>query len=220
MKSKVAPRKKIVEPVKHTRKALAYLAMSKREDGGSLTRQEQADVAWMEKQEKRNVSHGMLQSVTAMTIEDLTKIQRKTWLEWEEDGLPRNEDGTYNLFLVLPWLKDRLRSEDDALSAAKLSKTEAEARLTWSRGDVVDRKLIPVLKASQARVDMILELNRIIEQLFNEVSHLLLNKKTPIEVRDILQDARCEKMRELVSHQKSLGPGDNVREIIIGESSS
>lgn len=45
-------------------------------------------------------------------LEDFFRIPRKTWNDWFRRGLPRNADGTYNLYEVGPWVRERLGKPD------------------------------------------------------------------------------------------------------------
>lgn len=74
------------------------------------------------------MAKGIPQKVVLAWFKTSTKVVR----DWERAGMPRNPDKSYNLFEVVPWIRDRLSDADlslgDAPPALKIKLLEAQLK--------------------------------------------------------------------------------------------
>lgn len=85
---------------------------------------------------------------------------RKTVLEWQESGLPRHEDGTYDLAAVFAWVKEHYEGKvagsgnSPALERFRSARAQQEEmRLARLRGELVETA---VVQAEWRRIERIL----------------------------------------------------------------
>jgi len=60
---------------------------------------------WIERHYKHSLTiHFSLNGLTQQQLAELLSVSRQAIHNWDRSGLPRNDDGSYDLHLVLRWL--------------------------------------------------------------------------------------------------------------------
>jgi|GEM_PF-3349897 DNA-binding transcriptional regulator YiaG len=134
----------------------AIAALNKRRQGFSLSQREIAAIRKYEQHREDQTQERILSSIPQKTLTNLLSTTRKMLMEWESQGLPRNPDNTYNLYIIIPWLKSRWLSKNnpknenyspalERFRLAKAMKAELEYEILkgkYMRKDVADRDTI------------------------------------------------------------------------------
>jgi len=140
-KSATAPRRPAsITEAQERRRELA--ALQKAKAGQTLTAAERKRVQAVE---ERVAAQRLIDTLTAVpqkTLCELLGSQRKIILDWERAGLPAERVGrskVYDLFRVLPWLKERWRG--DGAGGEGTRKRDAEIKLLIRREAAIELKM-------------------------------------------------------------------------------
>lgn len=126
-------------------------ALKKQLNGEALTASEANAIAKLERLSQKEQLRAAYRRATGEDLRGLLGCTRMQLTRYVAYGMPRNEDGTYNLAMALPWLLEheraRVRKEGekavDALEVYRRSRAE-EAQLAVARrkGEVLPADLV------------------------------------------------------------------------------
>lgn len=169
------------------------LEKRKAKGAGSLTPREIAAVRKYERRMEEEALRRSLASVPQGILTELLQTDRRVVLDWERDGLLRNREAsrlvTYDLFVVLPWLKYRWIDEGNA---APIQNAEARERWELARAEEKEiqvarlkEELISLADVERGRVERVLAVKAALLALPRLASPILaaLDDRRDIEER-------------------------------------
>lgn len=116
---------------------VAVAARKKFTAGGALSQREQAALRRVDARSAEELRKSVLSAVPQSVLETLLNTSRKVIREWEEAGMPRNPGSgsvTYDLMVVLPWVKARWMARDGGGGTIWAE----ELRLKAARADLIE----------------------------------------------------------------------------------
>jgi len=150
--------------------------------------------------------------VRQVVLVELLDTSRKMVREWERAGMPRNDDRTYSLFRVLPWLRRRWVVDDGTDGQEKAANSPELERWRKARADMAE------LELSQRLGEVVLRslveeqwgrlLTAVKQNLLgipNRLAAELALVNEPAEAQALVDDAIRQALEDLVNQYKPEG---------------